>query len=59
MSDRTDRPEPDRSGIEEMEAIAEEMRQDEEEINKRLDPYHGPNAITGPTASAGGPSSNA
>lgn len=51
--------EPDRSGIEEMQRIAEELREDEEEIKERLDPYHGPNAITGPTRRAGGPSSNA
>ncbi|HEU5004006.1 MAG TPA: hypothetical protein VFW71_14685 [Actinomycetota bacterium] len=46
-------------GIEEMEAIAEEMKEEQEEILKRLDPYHGPNAVTGPTRDAGGPSANA
>lgn len=53
------RPEPDRSGVERMEAIAEEMAEDAEEIKKHLDPYHGPDAITGPTRDAGGESSNA
>lgn len=47
MSERY-RPEPDRSGVEEMEAIAEEMAEEEEEIKQDLDPYHGPNPITKP-----------
>lgn len=47
MSERY-RPEPDRSGVEEMEAIAEEMAEEEQEIMEDLDPYHGPNPITKP-----------